>query len=147
MEFEMGQIVFLAAMFALSIFDIRFRRVPDVIIFIWLVAGVLHSWRVGGIGLVGSLAGVSAGMLHLLFYCALARCFFGVREYIGGADIKILMAIGAWFGWQSVLLSMAVATLLAWVWSIAVDERRGVPFVPFLFIGTLAGTAIMAKFA
>jgi leader peptidase (prepilin peptidase)/N-methyltransferase len=63
---------------------------------------------------------------------------------MGGGDIKLLAMIGAIVGWQGVLFTIFVASLVGTLAGLAamLQSRKGlklaVPFGPFLSIGSIA---------
>ncbi|HEY4046096.1 MAG TPA: A24 family peptidase [Acidobacteriaceae bacterium] len=71
--------------------DLRSRRIPNWLVFPFLIAGVSVSvWVHGWHGLEQSLAGIALGAV-----------LFGVLCWMGGmgmGDVKLCAAIGAWIG-------------------------------------------------
>ena len=65
------------------------------------------------------------------------------KEGMGGGDIKLLAMMGAIVGWQGVLFTIFVASLVGTLAGLAVmlKSRQGtklaVPFGPFLSIGAI----------
>lgn len=63
------------------------------------------------------------------------------REGMGGGDIKFLAMIGAFLGWQGVLLALFLGSLTGSLLGVAIlvagrgDRRLALPFGPFLAIG------------
>ena len=90
--------------------DLRHRILPNVITVGGTIAGFILSfvappgWRSSLIGLV------IGGLIPLL----LAEAYLRLRkiEGLGMGDVKMLALIGAFLGWQLVLLTLAVASVL-----------------------------------
>ena len=63
------------------------------------------------------------------------------REGLGGGDIKLLGMIGAWLGYQSLLIVILVSSALGSVIGISVmlisrgNFKTAIPFGPFLALG------------
>jgi prepilin peptidase CpaA len=86
-------------------FDVRTRRIPNLLTFpaaaIGLVAATVAH---GGHGTISSAAGFLVGL-------ALFFPLFALRG-LGGGDVKLMGALGAWLG-TSVVLGVAFYTTLA----------------------------------
>lgn len=70
--------------------DIRFRRLPNWLCLVALVAGLGQSWWQGG-----SEALLSAG-LHMIVALAVGMVLFRLA-IVGGGDAKFYAAMAAWF--------------------------------------------------
>jgi leader peptidase (prepilin peptidase)/N-methyltransferase len=70
------------------------------------------------------------------------------QEGMGGGDIKMLAMVGAFLGWQAVLLTLVLASLAgALVGVLIMATRRGgmkfaVPFGTFLAVGALTASLV-----
>ena len=64
------------------------------------------------------------------------------REALGGGDIKLALAAGAFLGWKRFLMMMLVASVSGSVWMLMRRRRDGesreTPFGPFLAVGFFA---------
>ncbi len=92
----------------------------------------VQNWAVGTL--------VGGGILWLVAWgYALATG----REGMGGGDIKLLAMIGAFLGWQGVLLTLLLASFIGSVIGVGVMVARGgdtklaIPFGPFLAMGAM----------
>jgi prepilin peptidase CpaA len=82
------------------VFDVRTRRIPNVLTMSAAVAGLLYHLATSGLGgLQTAAAGWILGLLLLLPYFALGG--------MGGGDVKLVAALGAWLGpWETFWLAM-----------------------------------------
>lgn len=84
------------------IFDYKYRRIPNKITYSMLIAGMLFSFIFGKTeGLINSFTGVLTSILWILLF---RRAFC-----MGGGDIKLLAACGAWLG-KTVLFAILYAS-------------------------------------
>jgi prepilin peptidase CpaA len=81
-------------------FDVRTRRIPNALTLSAAVAGMLYHAATSGVaGVQTSAAGWLLGLLLLLPYFALGG--------MGGGDVKLVAALGAWLGpWETFWLAM-----------------------------------------
>lgn len=129
--------VVLGASLAAALFDLRSRRIPNLLTFPVLAAGLIYATVAGGwLGLADAL---SACILLALPYVLLFVYAGG-----GAGDAKLMAALGGWLGVINGLMALASVALagvvMAIVWAIA---RRSVPTVlsnvTLIVSGTLAG--------
>jgi prepilin peptidase CpaA len=89
--------------------DIRFRRIPNVLTLSAAVAAVVfHVFTMGMSGLVLALSGWAVGLVLFLPFFLLGG--------MGGGDVKLLAALGAWIGpgdavWLAIYTSLAGGVL------------------------------------
>jgi len=125
---------------ALSIYDVRQRRLPN-----WLTlpgaAAVLTAAALAGHG-APALAGATAlGLLYLFVHAA-------APSAMGAGDVKLALgvgAIGGYFGVDVWVLAAAAAPLLTAVWALVAWARRGartVPHGPAMCLATAAAAAL-----
>ena len=90
----------------------------------------------------------------MLYFMAWISPYLFGKEGMGGGDIKLLAMIGAFLGWQQVLLTVIVGGLVGAVVGVALIGARVmprgayIPFGPFLSLGAvvamLYGTELLA---
>lgn len=134
--------LFSAAMIALAMIDLEHFLLPDVITWPGIVIGLLvlprlgwHSDREAWIG-----AALGAGVL-----LAVAWGWYLLKgvEGMGMGDVKMLGMIGAILGWQSVVSTLFVASLMGSVVGLSLmipgrfNMKSRLPFGVFLAIGAL----------
>lgn len=136
--------------------DLKHRIIPDKLTFPGVVLGFLLSFAVTSPSVLNSLLGivVGGGMFYL---AALLGELIFKKESMGGGDIKLAMVLGAFLGWQNILLILLLSAFLgsliggaALFFSKDVKESRTIPFGPFLAIGAIvamfAGDAIISAY-
>jgi leader peptidase (prepilin peptidase)/N-methyltransferase len=132
-----------SALLVIFFIDLDFQIIPDVITLPGMAAGLAVSLLPGGLGILPSLVGllVGGGALYLI---ALAGDFLFKKESMGGGDIKMAAMLGAFLGWQKVLLIFMssaviglVVSLVIMIFSKALRKERVVPFGPFLSIAAV----------
>jgi len=133
----LATLVFTWALIPLFLIDFDRQILPDAITLPLLWAGLLCS--LGGIFIDAhsSIVGAVAGYLSLWLVYHLFRLATG-KEGMGYGDFKLLAAIGAWVGWQSlpvvILFSSVVGAALGITLILAKgrDHNLPMPFGPFL---------------
>jgi leader peptidase (prepilin peptidase)/N-methyltransferase len=146
------RLLFASAMIVLFVIDLRHKILPNVITVPGIVAGIGFSLAVPP-GPLASVIGAAAGG-GLLF--AIAEGYYRWRgvEGLGMGDVKMLAMIGAFLGWQLMLVTLILASFAGSLIGVAlIASRRGsmqaaLPFGTFLAVGALAaavsGDAMLA---
>ncbi len=133
---------FLSALVAVSGVDLKIREIPDAISLPGTaLALVLSPWSglvsSPAAALVGALAG--AGGLYLV-----AAMYEWIRdqEGMGQGDVKLLAMIGAVLGWEALVPTVLLASVVGAVIGIGLTVASGrkdlglaIPFGPFLALG------------
>jgi leader peptidase (prepilin peptidase) / N-methyltransferase len=156
-------VLFCALMVTLAMIDLDHMILPDVLTWPGIAAGILLqplvSWARLGPGpwraMAGGALGAATGAGILL---AVWGGWYLLRheEGMGLGDAKMLAAIGAFLGWQGVLVSLFFGALSGAVVGLGVmawrggDLRSKLPFGTFLALGGLialfAGERIVAAY-
>jgi prepilin signal peptidase PulO-like enzyme (type II secretory pathway) len=143
----------LIVLISASVWDIRFRRIPNAITLPAILPGLVWT------------AVCRTGTLPLTFIALTALFFFGTLHLMGQGDIKLIMAITAINGLTAALISTGIAAILivgvqillhptetakdaknAFLALIKLDfsridrEGRSVPFAPYIFAGFVCFT-------
>lgn len=130
--------------------DLEHYILPDRVTIGGMIAGVvisvllpeLHFTASRVTALIRSGVGLAFGFGLLWLVAWLGELAFK-KEAMGFGDVKLLGAIGAFFGWKSVLFTLLSASLfgsIIGVGLIALGKRQlqgRIPFGPFLALGTL----------
>ena len=109
-----------------TITDIRSRRIPNWLVFPFLLAGILVSGITGGWhGLGQSLGGMALGGL-----------IYGLLAAMGGmgmGDVKLCAALGAWIWWKQLLFALVMIAVIGGVMALVWAALGG--FLGELFSG------------
>lgn len=98
--------------------DVRSRKVYNALTFPMLFTGLVYQSLNGGWdGLQDGLFGAVVG-----FGILLAPFILGL---MGGGDLKLLAAVGAWLGFETILVVAMIGCVLTGVYSMVVIYRRG----------------------
>ena len=124
--------------------DLEHRILPNVITIPGTVIGFIFSF-VNPPGWTSSLVGLLIGGLIPL---AVAWTYEKVRgvEGLGMGDVKMLALIGAFLGWQQVLLTLVLASFMGSVVGVPLairqrDMKASMPFGTFLAIAAMISAA------
>ena len=139
------RLVFGCALIVLFAIDLRHRVLPDVITLPGIVIGFAAScflppgWLSSVIGII-----VGGGMLF-----AIAEAYYRVRgqQGLGMGDVKMLAMIGAFLGWQLVLLTLVFASFAGSIVGVSLivsgrgNLQAALPFGTFLALGAIVAAA------
>lgn len=143
----LAALVMSAFVLALSLIDLRYQLLPDALTLPLLWLGLLfQAW--GMLPQGGPAEGIFGAAGGYLLFRLLAWLWRVLRhqEALGGGDVKLLAALGAWLGWRPLplLLLIASSTGLIAVVLARLFMRRPLhlplPFGPCL---ALAGEALL----
>lgn len=124
---------------ALTMIDIDHQLLPDNITLPLLWLGLLANSRGIFAPLEDAVLGAVAGYLVLWVVYWLFKLLTG-KEGMGYGDFKLLAALGAWLGWQSLPVIIIMSSLVGAVIGIAGilimgrDKNIPIPFGPYLAI-------------
>jgi leader peptidase (prepilin peptidase) / N-methyltransferase len=142
--------VFGTILLGIAMTDARQYIIPNEFTWGGLVVGLMFSLAGGLPGLETALLGAAVGF-GLLWLVGTVGTWVFKEDAMGGGDIKMMAMVGAFVGWQGVLLTIflgALAGSLVFVPLLLVGQKKLVPFGIFLSIGAAiayeAGPAIFA---
>jgi leader peptidase (prepilin peptidase)/N-methyltransferase len=151
----LGAMLFTWSLIALTMIDIDHTLLPDNITLPLLWLGLLFNIGATYVGLRDAVLGTMLGYLVLWSVYWLFKLLTG-KEGMGYGDFKLLAALGAWLGWQSLPLIILLSSLVGAVCGLAlmVFKRRGrdvpIPFGPYLaaagWIALLWGDTITSRY-
>jgi leader peptidase (prepilin peptidase)/N-methyltransferase len=132
--------VFIACLMVVTFIDLDHRIIPDIITLPGIPIFFAASFAVSSVGLKDSLLGILIGG-GSLFLVAWIYSLLTKKDGMGGGDIKLLAMMGALMGWQGVLFTIFVSSLVGTLSGLVImlQSHKGmklaVPFGPFLAIG------------
>lgn len=135
-------VVFFTILLGITMTDAREYIIPDEFTVGGAILGLLFS-LLGGVPEVGrALLGAAVGFGGLWAIGAMGSVLFK-KEAMGGGDIKMMAMVGAFVGWQGVLLTIFLGALLGSLIFLPLQMVRGdrdkqVPFGVFLSLGAAA---------
>jgi len=131
------------ALIVIFFIDLEHQLIPDWITLPGIAAGLTVSLVPGGIGMAASAIGLLVGGGSLYLAAVLGERLFK-KEAMGGGDIKMAAMLGAFLGWQKVLLlfvaAAAIGLVVSIIWmtiSAKLRKERLIPFGPFLALGAM----------
>lgn len=123
----------------ITFIDLDHQIIPDglstLVAFMGIVSLVYGYINNTGIIFWEAIAGIFLGGGFFLFIAIVSK------GGMGGGDIKLMAALGIWFGWQGILMVMFLSFTLGGIYAVGllVMKRKGrkemVPFGPFIALG------------
>lgn len=143
----MGAVIFFALIVVIFI-DLDHQIIPDSISLGGIAAGLVfsaffyewhgaHNWQSS---LLSSGLGILVGGGSLLITALVAEAILK-KEAMGGGDIKLLAAVGAFCGWPGAMMTLFLGSLsgsvagliLKWIY-----KAERIPFGPYIALGAVA---------
>ena len=152
---SLGGVLLTWFLIALSVIDIKTHLLPDNLTLPLLWLGIIFNLFTTYTDLTSSILGAIFGYLALWSVFHLFKLITG-KEGMGYGDFKLLAALGAWLGWQSlpliILLSSAVGAIFGITMIVTKLQERSqpIPFGPYLavagWIAMLYGNQLIALY-
>lgn len=123
----------------LTLIDFDHQLLPDDITIPLLWMGlIVNALDMGmGVSLYDAVIGAVVGYLSLWSFYWAFKILTG-KEGMGYGDFKLLAALGAWMGWQSLLPIIILSSLVGAIWGVLMillmgrDKSVPMPFGPYL---------------
>lgn len=161
----LGYWLFFSWLLALALIDIDTMTLPNPLTQSGLIAGLAFRVVVG-FSTTGTFAGAAQALMEgvvgavlglwLLDLIAIAGSYALGQTAMGSGDSKLAALMGAWLGWQNLLLGGFLACLVGAIAGGAgmalglLNRRQPFPFGPFLalggFIAAIWGNAIVSVY-
>lgn len=122
-------IIFLCSFLFSVIVDIKKRIIPNTMVIIIFIMGILHNKNVEFI-----IFGIIAAVFPILLVYLITKKENG----IGFGDVKLSGAVGAFVGLEIIMSSLFISSVLGVIYAIILrilKKQEEIPFAPFLFIG------------
>ncbi|HID80912.1 MAG TPA: prepilin peptidase [Chromatiales bacterium] len=135
----LAALFFTWTLIALTIIDLKKQLLPDSITLPLLWAGLIINLGHVFTDIESSILGAVFGYLSLWSVYHLFRLLTG-KEGMGYGDFKLLAALGAWLGWQSLPIIIIFSSLVGAVVGITMilfkrqQQGQPIPFGPFLAV-------------
>lgn len=149
--YTLGYWLFASVLITLALIDFDVMLLPNPLTKLGVISGLVFQSIVGwhASGLAGAATRLILGAIGLIvgiwlidIIGILATLVFG-RPAMGGGDSKLMAMVGAWLGWEYVLLTLFLACFAGSVVGIGgrvfgkIGRFQAIPFGPFLVIGAL----------
>ncbi|MER3432746.1 MAG: prepilin peptidase [Leptolyngbya sp. ERB_1_1] len=160
----LGYWAFLSWLLTLSMIDLDTMTLPNPLTQSGLVVGLIFQTIVGfsSSGVVGAIQGLISGVvgaivgIWVLDLIAIVGSIILGQAAMGAGDSKLMAMIGAWLGWQLMLVAGFLACLTGAIVGIGalktgrLSRRQAMPFGPFLALGAglslFYGQAILSSY-
>jgi leader peptidase (prepilin peptidase)/N-methyltransferase len=135
------RLLFLSAMIALFAIDLEHHLLPDAITLPGIVVGLIASAFLPP-GFVSALIGVLLGG-GVLWAVGEAYYRYSGQEGMGGGDVKMLAMIGAFLGWQQVIVTLIFSSIAGSIIGLLViaikrgGMKHALPYGTFLAIAAV----------
>ncbi|WP_143870313.1 prepilin peptidase [Catenovulum sediminis] len=132
-------LIFTYFLICMCFIDFDTMLLPDQLTLPLLWLGLLANLNSTFVALDDAVLGALFGYLSLWLVFQLFKLVTG-KEGMGYGDFKLLAALGAWMGWQSLLVIILISSIVGAVLGIVLlklrnqDQQQPIPFGPFLVI-------------
>ncbi|MEO2065429.1 MAG: A24 family peptidase, partial [Desulfurobacteriaceae bacterium] len=118
--------------------DMKTMEVPVKLSYLALVSGILLSLFTENHSFKEAIFGASLGAGVILFIIETYFVFTG-KEGMGYGDANIMAVAGAFLGWEKVLLTLFLASMVGALYGLLTLKKKGaaIPFGPFISVGAL----------
>ena len=124
--------VLTSCLILISLIDYKTQIIPDGLVCVIAVSGVLYNLLYAPQGIMDMLLGGAVGFVVMLLI------FIISRGGMGGGDVKLSAAVGLWLGVEGTLLFLLLAFIMGGVISLLLlvsgvkSKGDAIPFGPFL---------------
>lgn len=132
-----GLLIFSWTLIALSVIDYDQQLLPDQLTLPLLWLGLVFNLNSSFVSLESAVLGAMFGYLSLWSVYWAFKLITG-KEGMGYGDFKLLAALGAWLGYESLLLIVLLSSLVGSITGLTLillkkqDSQKPIPFGPYL---------------
>ncbi|MFC2074674.1 prepilin peptidase [Bdellovibrionota bacterium] len=134
--------IFCWALVVIIFIDLRHRIIPNVITFPGVVIGLIGSATVLEHSFLDGLLGAFLGGFLFWF---VGQIYFWVtkRVGLGGGDIKLMAVVGAFLGFQNMVLTLGLSSIMGALFGVYLiiikrkSSQYALPFGPFIAAGAM----------
>lgn len=114
-----GTIFLCAALAVAAYYDIRWRRIPNLLNVLIGLTGLLNqTWWGGWVGFKSAgLGAIAGGAIFLVLY---------LFKWMGAGDVKLVAAVGTWLGIERIFFGLYFTVLIGGMLALALLLRRRV---------------------
>ncbi len=124
--------LYICLLFLMAEIDFRSMLLPDILTIPLLLIGLFVAcFGLSNMQMEDSVVGAMVGYFLPVLVCLLIVWY--KKDAFGGGDIKLLSALGAWLGVESLLNVIALASILGIVYAI-VKRKSSLAFGPMIAI-------------
>lgn len=115
----------------IAVIDLKTLRIPDLLSLPLIALGLAVAAFGPADVFAGKLIGAGVGYLVL---AGLGAAYFRLRgqDGLGLGDAKLFAAAGAWLGWQSLPVVLALASVGGLCWALTHPQRDQIAFGPWI---------------
>jgi len=129
------EILFLLILCIIAIMDMKCRKIPNSMVVILLIIGLANIFT------------VEVPFQHIIgsIFPAIVLLAFSKRRHIGSGDIKLMIAVGLYYGYLQAAIMLICALLAVACYALLLQrlqkpEVKTVPFAPFIAAFCLLGS-------
>ncbi|MCK5126289.1 MAG: prepilin peptidase [candidate division Zixibacteria bacterium] len=127
--------------FIVCITDFNFLLIPDVVLFGFALVGILNILLGNSTSAFDAFLGAVVGFSLFFGIGWLGKLAFK-KDALGGGDIKLVVVLGLFIGWQGIFIMLFIGSLSALILVCIIrliknQTQPHIPFGPFLVLGSI----------
>ncbi len=133
-------IIFVSFSVIVIVSDIRYLIIPDEIIFVFSLILVISMFSINGFYIYSDILMDALIPFAFLYLVKTFGDLVFKKETMGGGDIKLMLVVGLFLGWENALITIFLGTIIAFPISLYYyikDKEHMMPFGPYLCVGAL----------
>ncbi len=118
-------------------FDLRYHILPDIYTLPLLIFGIAYTYFYTTNILLDHILAIFLALFSGIIFIFLNNCFKQLNTGIGGGDLKLMAALGAWLGLANISLAIALACLFTVPFAF-IYKKEAIPFGPGLILALIS---------